>query len=135
MPIVARRQDAGAQRRAHQNEHAAETPRGKLLGEHGAHGMAEDDRLRRKRAQGCGELGAILGEADADKLLVGSVLFPAMPDQVGRVHRPALALEHFPEFVEAPVAGRRAVQHHDVLAHALFARCEIAPGRAACDTR
>ena len=58
-----------------------------LLGEHGAHGMAEDDRLWRKRAQGCGELGAILGEADADK-------------------------------------------HH-----ALFARCEIAPGRAACDTR
>ena len=87
---VARRQDAGARRRAHQNERAGEARRGKLLGEHGAHGMSEDDRLRRKRVKDCGKLGAILGEADADELLVGSVLVLAMPDQIGRVHRPAL---------------------------------------------
>ena len=78
---VARRQDAGARRGAHQNERAGEPRRGKLLGEHGAHGMSEDHRLRRKCAQDCGELGAILGEADADELLVRSVLVLAMPDR------------------------------------------------------
>ena len=127
-------------RRAHQNERAREPRGGKLLGEQRTHGVTEQHRLWGKRFQDGGEIGAILGETDADKLPVGAVFASPMPDQIGRVNRPALALEHSPECVEAPAACRRAVQHHDVLSHSLlpiprFRFGRIAGPRSVGDTR
>ncbi len=115
---VGGRQDARARRGAHEHERTRFAFRGKLLHEHGAHGMTEQDGVGRHRLQEFGELGPIVGHADPDELLLGARLVLAMTDQFRRVAGPAALLEHAAKFVEAPGACRGAVQHHDMLGHA-----------------
>src|SRR6478609_4923549 len=106
---VARGQDASARSRADQDERALEPTRCKLLGEQRPHGMAEQHWLRRQRVEERREFSAVIGKANAAKLLVGSGLVLPVANKIGRVAGPPQALEHGAKFVEAPAAGRCAV--------------------------
>ena len=102
-------------RRRHQHERAGKPLRSQKLGKDRANRMAEKHGARRDRLEEGLKLGAVIVHANADKSFCGIVRPRAVDDEIGRVASPAQALEHRPEFVEAPGSLIGPVQHDDVL--------------------